>query len=98
MYVGAEPARGSIYKVVIPEEKMDSIVQNVPVPTGPQQVGSIKYDLIDPYRKDLKFPEGRLIPIQIYFPLEQGEHVAYPKVFEERASLGPFKPLNYKGL
>lgn len=78
-------------------KKMDTILQNIPVPTGAHQVGSIKYDLIDPYRKDLKFPEGRLIPIQIYFPLKKGEHVAFPKTFEERASLGSFKPLNYKG-
>jgi hypothetical protein len=77
--------------------KTGPVFQSVPVPTGPYQAGTAKYDLVDSYRKDLKFPEGRLIPIQIYFPMERGEHVAYPKIFEERASLGPFKPLNAKG-
>lgn len=71
--------------------------QSVPVPTGPHQVGLTKYDLIDPYRKDLTFSEGRLIPIQIYFPLQKGTHIAYPKIFEDRASLGPFTPLNANG-
>lgn len=36
-------------QMLIAKEKMGSIVQNVPVPTGSQQVGAIKYDLIDTY-------------------------------------------------
>lgn len=76
---------------------MKPTIPNIPVPTGPQQVGSFKYDLIDSYRKDLQFPEGRLISIQIYFPHGTGEHVATPKTLEERAFLGSFKPLNFNG-
>lgn len=76
---------------------MEATIQSVPIPTGPHRVGTAKYDLVDSYRKNLKFPEGRLIPIQIYFPLEKGGHVEYPKIFEERAHLGPYKPFNAYG-
>lgn len=65
----------------------------LPNPTGPCRIGIAKYDLEDINRKDFQFPNGRLIPIQIYFPMEQGSHVIYPKIFEERAALGPFEPL-----
>lgn len=40
----------------------------LPIPTRKHQVGTIRYDLTDLYRKDLHFPQGRLIPIQISFP------------------------------
>ena len=73
------------------------IIPTIPIPTGFNQVGSAKYDLIDPYRKNLQFPEGRLIPIQIYFPLGIGEHIAVPKAFEERAQLGSFQALHFNG-
>ena len=76
---------------------MNQSLEILPVPAGAHRVGTIKYDLIDPYRKDLKFPDGRLIPIQIYFPLSKGKHLVYPKILEERAALGPFKPLHGKG-
>lgn len=69
----------------------------LPKPTGPYRIGTAKYDLEDPFRKDLQFFQGRLIPIQIYFPMEQGSHSIYPKIFEERAALGPFEPLNFNG-
>ena len=65
----------------------------LPTPTGPYRIGIAKYDLEDPYRKDLKFPNGRLIPIQVFFPLEKGIQAPYPKVFEERAQISPWEPL-----
>jgi hypothetical protein len=55
----------------------------LPVPTGPHLVGTVKYDLTDTYRKDLKFPNGRLIPIQVYFPLDKGPHTLDSKIFEK---------------
>ncbi|MBA2726897.1 MAG: hypothetical protein H0U49_01825 [Parachlamydiaceae bacterium] len=54
----------------------------LPAPTGPHLIGTVKYDLNDSYRKDLEFPNGRLIPIQIYFPMQKGNHTLYPKIFE----------------
>lgn len=51
----------------------------LPKPTGPYRIGTAKYDLEDPFRKDLQFSQGRLIPIQIYFPMEQGSHSIYHK-------------------
>lgn len=69
---------------------------SLPIPTGDHQVGTIRYDLEDPYRKDLQFPKGRLIPIQIYFPMRMGAHLEHQKIFEERAYLGPFHPLPVK--
>lgn len=67
----------------------------VPVPTGRHCVGTIKYDLEDTYRKDFIFPNGRLIPVQIYFPMQMGVHETFPKIFENRAP-GPFEPLKVK--
>lgn len=70
-------------------------LEAVPMPTGPYRIGTVKYDLEDVHRKSIEFPNGRLIPIQIYFPIEKGTHALYPKIFEERAlSLG--EPLNVK--
>lgn len=69
----------------------------LPEPTGPYRIGSTKYDLEDPYRKNYQSPNGRLIPIQIYFPLEMGPHVVSQKIFEDRAALGPFDPLQING-
>lgn len=69
----------------------------LPKPTGPYRIGTAKYDLEDAFRKCFQFPQGRLIPIQIYFPMEQGSHSIYPKIFEERAALGSFEPLNVNG-
>lgn len=79
-----------------PSNTIDSLVA-LPEPTGPYGIGTAKYDLEDVYRKDFQFPKGRLIPLQIYFPLEHGSHSIYPKIFEERAALGPFEPLNVDG-
>jgi dienelactone hydrolase len=62
-----------------------SPLDSVPMPTGPYQVGTTKYDLVDEWRKELQHPKGRLIPIQIYFPMLQGRHVAHSKIFEESA-------------
>lgn len=59
--------------------------KNLPIPTGPFQVGIVKQDLFDASRKEVKHPEGRLVPIQIYFPMARGYHVLCPKLFEERA-------------
>lgn len=79
-----------------PSNHIDSLAA-LPEPTGPYRIGNVKYDLDDDYRKNFQFPQGRLIPIQIYFPLEKGNHSIYPKIFEERAALGPFEPLNVNG-
>lgn len=74
----------------------DSLVA-LPEPTGPYCIGTAKYDLEDVYRKDFQFPQGRLIPLQIYFPMKQGSHSIYPKILEERAALGYFEPLKVNG-
>lgn len=79
-----------------PSNTKNSLVA-LPEPTGPYRIGTAKYDLEDVYRKSFQFPQGRLIPIQIYFPLEQGSHAIYPKIFEERAAHGPFEPLKVDG-
>ncbi len=68
-------------------------LEAVPMPTGPNQVGTVKFDVVDAYRKDFTFPAGRLIPIQIYFPKGNGSHTLSPKLFEERASIGHWEPL-----
>jgi len=65
----------------------------LPIPTGSYQVGIAKYDLTDPYRKEIEHPHGRLIPIQIYFPIGKGSHYLHPKVFEERVA-GNWPPLD----
>lgn len=65
----------------------------LPAPTGPYRIGTVKYDLVDIYRKELEFTEGRLIPIQIYFPMDRGVHTLDQKIFEERAP-GPWGPLH----
>lgn len=57
--------------------------KNLPTPTGPYQVGIAKYDLMDPFRKEIAYPTGRLIPIQIYFPTQKGNHILHEKIFEE---------------
>jgi len=77
--------------------RITSSFPTLPEPTGPYRIGIAKYDIEDPYRKDFQFPNGRLIPIQIYFPIEKGSHTIYPKIFEERAALGPFEPLKVNG-
>ena len=76
-------------------KKTSTTTDALPVPTGSHLIGTVKFDLIDSYRKDLEFPNGRLIPIQIYFPMEKGDHALYPKIFEERAA-GPWEPLQAK--
>ncbi len=54
-------------------------------PTGPYTVGISRFDLHDENRLEINHPNGRLIPIQIYFPMEIGAHIPHPKVFEDRA-------------
>ncbi len=68
-------------------------LKNLPMPTGPYQVGIAKYDLIDPSRKEIEYPKGRLIPIQIYFPMRTGPHTLHHKIFEERTP-GKWPPLD----
>lgn len=68
-------------------------IRSLPEPTGPYQVGIVKYDLHDEYRKEIDYPEGRLIPIQIYFPIRKGKHSKHPKQFEERTP-GKWVPLD----
>lgn len=54
-------------------------------PTGSFGVGIHKIDLFDENRTELAYPNGKLIPIQIYFPIEPQEHIPQPKVYEKRA-------------
>ena len=42
-------------------KKTFTIIDALPVPTGPHLVGTVKYDLTDTYQKNLEFPNGRLI-------------------------------------
>lgn len=76
---------------------IDSVetLKSLPEPTGPYQVGIAKYDLSDTYRKEIEYPSGRLIPIQIYFPMQKGKHALHSKIFEDRI-LGKWAPLNVK--
>lgn len=67
-------------------------LKSLPEPTGPYQVGIAKYDLKDAYRKEIEYPQGRLIPIQIYFPMQKGKHVLHSKIFEDRTP-GKWEPL-----
>lgn len=60
-------------------------LKSLPVPTGPYQIGIAKSDLIDPSRKEIQNPDGRLVPILVYFPRDKGSHTLHPKIFEERA-------------
>ncbi len=57
----------------------------LPMPTGPYQVGFTKFDLHDPFRKEIEHPSGRPVPIQVYFPVQQGSHSLHQKVYEIRA-------------
>lgn len=68
-------------------------LKSLPEPTGPYQIGIAKYDLTDKYRKELEYSSGRLIPIQIYFPMQKGKNSLHSKIFEER-TLGQWKPLD----
>lgn len=43
---------------------------SIPTPTGPYLVGYEKYDLNDPSRKEIDYPDGRLVPIRIYYSNE----------------------------
>lgn len=62
---------------------MFTTLDALPVPTGLHLVGTVKYDFTDTYRKDLKFPNGRLIPIQVYFPLDKGTHTLDSKISDQ---------------
>ncbi|MGE0670872.1 MAG: alpha/beta hydrolase family protein [Parachlamydiales bacterium] len=68
-------------------------MKTLPIPIGSYQVGIAKYDLTDPCRKEIEHPHGRLIPIQIYFPIGKGSHSQHHKVFEERVA-GNWPPLD----
>lgn len=90
MTVGAIEAN-EISKTSISTASTETL-KSLPEPTGPYIVGIAKYDLTDPYRKEIEYPKGRLIPIQIYFPMQEGKHVIHSKIFENRVP-GPWKPL-----
>lgn len=90
MTVGAIEAN-EIAKTSISAASTETL-KSLPEPTGPYIVGIAKYDLTDPYRKEIEYPKGRLIPIQIYFPMQEGKHVIHSKIFENRVP-GPWKPL-----
>lgn len=68
-------------------------LKSLPMPTGPYQVGIAKYNLIDPSRKEIEYSAGRLIPIQIYFPMHKGLHTLHYKIFEDRTP-GKWPPLD----
>jgi len=55
--------------------------------------------LIDQGRKEPEYPNGRLVPIWVYFPKQEGPQVPCSKFLEERAqdifdSLTTWKNLN----
>ena len=60
-------------------------MDSLPKPTGEYQVGTCKFKLYDRYRPEIFYPSGRLIPIQIYFPIKKETHKLAPKVLEENA-------------
>lgn len=68
-------------------------VDSIPTPTGPYLVGYEKYDLNDISRKEIDYPDGRLIPIRIYFPMNKGVHKAQKKELEIRVPDTPWAPL-----
>ena len=70
-------------------------LNKLPMPTGLYQVGIAKYDLTDPSRKETEYPAGRLIPIQIYFPMQTGVHTLHNKILEERTP-AKWPPLDVK--
>src|SRR5690242_54588 len=74
-----------ILLVIVATTVFAESLKNLPMPTGTYQVGIAKYDLTDPSRKEPGHPQGRLIPIQIYFPTKNGPHTLHPKVFEQRS-------------
>ncbi len=55
------------------------------MPTGPYRVGIKAFDIFDSSRKTFEWPDGRLVPIHVYFPLDRGAHKTFPKVLETRA-------------
>jgi dienelactone hydrolase len=57
---------------------------SLPIPTGRYQVGVAAFDLVDESRKSLESPGGRLVPIWVYFPMQEGVHGSYPKPLEKR--------------
>ena len=61
-------------------------LKSLPLPTGPFLVGIAKFDLNDPNRKQIEYPKGRLIPIEVYFPMGMGKPLLHAKIFEDRTS------------
>ncbi len=55
-------------------------------PSGQYIVGTTRFDLYDEHRPESNFPQGRLIPLQVYFPLNTGQHKTYKKDLESRGS------------
>jgi dienelactone hydrolase len=60
-------------------------LKTLPLPTGSFQVGIAKYDLNDPNRKQIEYPKGRLIPIEVYFPMGVGKPTQHSKIYEDRS-------------
>lgn len=56
---------------------------SIPEPTGPYQVGVYKSRLFDENRKEIRYPEGRLIPLRIYFPTKKAKNKLHPKILEQ---------------
>lgn len=55
-------------------------------PTGPHTVGLFRHGLYDENRPEIAFPDGRLIPVQIYFPKLIGAHIPKQKILETRGT------------
>ena len=72
------------------------MIHHLPIPTGPYKVGFKSYDLYDPSRKEIHYPDGRLIPIRVYFPMEKGNHEVYEKTFEKSAPITSWGTLKTK--
>jgi len=65
--------------------EINSELYQLPIPTGTYQVGIKTFDLIDQDRKEPEHPEGRLVPIWVYFPKSEGPQISCSKFLEERA-------------
>lgn len=89
----------TIISIVGFSAEIKSELHQLPVPTGAYQVGIKPFDLIDQGRTEPEYPNGRLVPIWVYFPKQEGPQIPCPKFLEERAldifdSLTTWKQLN----
>ncbi len=71
------------------------MADTVPEPTGPYQIGVAQFDLFDPSRRELEYPQGRLIPVMVYFPMQKGPHAPRDRIGDKRAP-DPWEALKVK--